>query len=1199
MSTGEPACVVDPEPAQASDAHERARAYEIAAYLSAASFPFDIEDGPSANPISSSDVALNALVQHGVHTMECDRAFLSFIDNRSQYICAEMTRHQSILDASPERPLLLGTTRIPLEWGVCPYTMSVFHGTKVILPESPHIVADKSYFCIKDFREVPSFADRPYVEGYPRMVSYVEVPLRSISGHIVGSYCVVDDKPRDFLHPDALRTIQEAALAISQYLDLKRTEQGRVRSERMMNGLCQFVRSDNHRPPDKAHATSPFSLDIFHNASRPESDLRPNENVESDRVPNANFSWYPRDVNIDSGSLPRNNLGFTPVTLEATTVSPRKDNNAKGTRQSLSAQISDLLPQVANLIGHAMNLDGFVFFDKVETGTRYLGSRPSFGFTDEEFAPPSPEDLQSSAQPLSTYQADGMVEPQMVCWPSQSLMQHLTTAYPHGHLFTIDEYGVFEESDQEAEKQSGSGATSTAHDDWKSLFDCIPKARYAIFLPLWHYQRESSFLTCLAWVSDPGKTLETNDIDSLTAFGNSLMAEIFRLEVATGTQQKSDFISSISHELRSPLHGILATVQLMQDSLQNSRLLSMTHMIESCSNTLLGTFDHLLEFSKINSLKGGTHSATRAKSDTNNPQSQQLAIDLGSLVEDVLQAVVLGHVSSSQIESGLKKEHQGPLATGVEAPSLPALITTDIDHNIDWTLYIDPGAWKRILLNILSNAVRFTASGYIEVTLQMSEDTGVGPRFINLSVADNGVGMSREFLKYHLFTPFMQENSFVSGSGLGLSIVKNIVESLDGTILVESRQYEGTRVIVNIPYDRDLEMPGGPVTAGSLGACDKSLNVTLGLISIASGTAPKSTTPHITAPPKLLQRCLHSICETCFGMTVVDDLPLAALLEKDVVLLDTHALHSTDMLNLQQHFPELMSAMASQRVVVLGSTTVGVEQFFRHEGAAFISSPITRKSLWDAITTTLNRTVAVEAPRIQTPNIHPPAPLRQVDSGFSEIPRIGDGLLQSQSEAVDLPIRTAAVGADPDTSTDPSPDPTLRQPSPSHPLHPIIAETYRFRRLLLVDDNPINLKVLVAFIRKTGLPFSTAYDGAEAVRLYKEAAKEGSTPFDCVFMDITMPVMDGFQATVAIRQFEEQQREAHQARVPTAHREQAPGEDGSSQQSITPVRALSSYIVALTGLGSEEARRVAQDSGFDLFLVKPINLRNLGPLLKA
>ena len=105
--------------------------------------------------------------------MQCDRAFLSLIDNRSQYICAEMTRQQPLAFQNPDRPLLLGTSRIPLEWGVCPYTMSVFHGNMDAFPPNPSIVADPSFFYIKDFREIPSFAVRPYVAGYPKMVSYI------------------------------------------------------------------------------------------------------------------------------------------------------------------------------------------------------------------------------------------------------------------------------------------------------------------------------------------------------------------------------------------------------------------------------------------------------------------------------------------------------------------------------------------------------------------------------------------------------------------------------------------------------------------------------------------------------------------------------------------------------------------------------------------------------------------------------------------------------------------------------------------------------------------------------------------------------------------------------------------------------------------------------------------------------------------
>lgn len=197
-----------------------------------------------------------------------------------------MTSRQSIVDASPTQPLLLGTSRIALEWGVCPYTMSIFHGREVTLPASPYIIANESYFYIKDFRQIPSFATRPFVVGYPRMVSYIEIPLRSLSGHILGSYCVVDDKPRDFLHPDALRTIREVTLAISQYLDLRRADAGRMRSERMTDGLRQFIGSHIHMPSENRNATHPFSLDVFEKASRIGPEPHADENPEAGQVPN-------------------------------------------------------------------------------------------------------------------------------------------------------------------------------------------------------------------------------------------------------------------------------------------------------------------------------------------------------------------------------------------------------------------------------------------------------------------------------------------------------------------------------------------------------------------------------------------------------------------------------------------------------------------------------------------------------------------------------------------------------------------------------------------------------------------------------------------------------------------------------------------------------------------------------------------------
>lgn len=896
----------------------------------------------------------------------------------------------------------------------------------------------------------------------------------------------------------------------------------------------------------------------------------------------------------------------TPDEPETTTTNPWKDSISKATTSSLFARIDDLFPKAANLIGHAMDLDGLVFFDAVETNTRYGGSHSPVCFTGEEPASPINHKNQLAAQPLSEYHGDVTAKEQMVRRPSQSLIQRLTAEYPHGHVFTVDEYGIFEQNVQRLEAGQGSSGTSAIHGEWKELFNCIPKARYAIFLPLWHYQRESCFSTCLAWVSDPGKTLEMNDINSLTAFGNSLMAEIFRLEAATSTQQKSDFVSSVSHELRSPLHGILATVELMQENLQDSHLLSMTQMIESCSYTLLDTFDHLLEFSKINSPEGKEQSAQLARSKCNagSVSTEKVAIDLGSLAEDVLEAVSLGHTSVLRMESSLKREHQDPLANGAEVSPLSVLVTTYIDHRFTWSSHVDPGAWKRILLNILSNAFRFTESGYIDVALKMLEETDVGPRCISLSVTDTGMGMSPEFLKYHLFTPFMQENSLVSGTGLGLSIVKSIVESLDGEIFIESRQHEGTRVTVNIPFEKELRPPGQSDAGRSLSPYDSMPKSTISLMSTASQDVPNNKlVPHIVALPQLLQRSLRNICEKDFGMTVVDDGPLDALLKNDIVLLDAHTLSLTEVLGFQRLFPEVVSAMASRPVVVIGSATEGVEQFFRLKGATFISSPITRKNLQDVIMTALNKTAPTEAILSQKSSVDSQQSSHKAESLLPEDLSKEDEPTITRSKPLNLPIRTVSSPAGLGTRGGSSQTPGPLQQLPSQPLQTTAADTpdprlvYRFRRLLLVDDNPVNLKLLAAFARRIGLPFATAFNGAEAVRLYKKAIVEEADPFDCVFMDISMPVMDGFQATVAIRQFEEQQRKEHQDSDAKLYGMQSPDDGGYQKQRATPWRALSSNIVALTGLGSEEARSTARNSGFDLFLVKPVKFKNIEPLL--
>lgn len=122
-----------------------------------------------------------------------------------------------------------------------------------------------------------------------------------------------------------------------------------------------------------------------------------------------------------------------------------------------------------------------------------------------------------------------------------------------------------------------------------------------------------------------------------------------------------------------------------------------------------------------------------------------------------------------------------------------------------------------------------------------------------------------------------------------------------------------------------------------------------------------------------------------------------------------------------------------------------------------------------------------------------------------------------------------------------------------------------FNKFLLVDDNHINLKVLSTYMKKLGIEYSTAMNGQEAVDLFCGPGDR----YSCVLMDISMPVMDGFEATRCIRAHEEQEG---LERVP---------------------------IIALSGLASEDAQKEAIGSGMDVLLTKPVKLKTLGNLLES
>ncbi|MCI1726252.1 MAG: ATP-binding protein [Lachnospiraceae bacterium] len=227
---------------------------------------------------------------------------------------------------------------------------------------------------------------------------------------------------------------------------------------------------------------------------------------------------------------------------------------------------------------------------------------------------------------------------------------------------------------------------------------------------------------------------------------------------------RREFFGTVSHDMRTPLNGILGFTDLALKSDKPEEVRECLKKIRSSGNVLSGLVNDTLIMSRIENGKYVLHPETNELSDT---------------VQGVLEPI-----RSIADEKGV---------------ALSADISAVQGHWVS----ADRLSIQKILLNLLSNAVKFTPKGGT-VTLKASLEPSNGNEDDSVSVfrvSDNGIGVSKEFLP-RMFEPFAQENapgSDISGSGMGLPIVKSIVEAMKGTIDAESTQGKGTTFTVRLP----------------------------------------------------------------------------------------------------------------------------------------------------------------------------------------------------------------------------------------------------------------------------------------------------------------------------------------------------------------------------------------------------------------
>ncbi|KAK3639376.1 hypothetical protein LTR56_012544 [Elasticomyces elasticus] len=600
-----------------------------------------------------------------------------------------------------------------------------------------------------------------------------------------------------------------------------------------------------------------------------------------------------------------------------------------------------------------------------------------------------------------------------------------------------------------------------AHSLGKELLTAFPGAQQLLLIPLWDpvYARVSAATVGISHGGGRVYTL-SNDLFPMGSFCLAVIQQSHRLEAQHLDRQKADFLGSISHEMRSPLHGSLANIELVLE-------------------TLLDSIDKVLAYSQI---------SAKPEQDRRNDDEPHCVLDEAMQPQSTtVREAAESSLWRAMSRCGMSSRKSNPRTNSDVVQTSP--VTQDLDGvaylgspyantgpniALDATAImlpreLDCAALSTIVEELALNALQNTPDGCVRISIQPDTSTTSAKPQLLLHVTDSGKGIPQDFLKHRLFVPFSQADQVESGVGLGLPLVKRNVDALGAQIKIDSDPSEGTDVLVSIP----LTLPK----------------------NIAEHDLPSEATEipcssvQLYAPPRSLdrrQRKARKLLEASLSQTLTDlwQIPLTpwdSTKPSDVVFIPEEytADFAAEQVNTKEMRQLILAPVFSSS---LPQTATKLS----------LLSPFTPIRLAKALSELLAGSNAPDM--CEFPTELPPSALNADAGQIIELPSlVGDG-------------------------------DTHRQPAQSLEAHVVAAPCHLTPSMLLVDDNAINLKILGCFAKKCGVKDPVMVSsGQDAIDAYRRAmGDDSSRGYDVVFMDLSMPTVSGFEATAAIRELEKQ-----------------------------------------------------------------------------